>query len=277
MAREPLDVETLRATLLRPSGLVSSLDVVAETTSTNADLLAAAGAGRPSGQLLVADFQSAGRGRFDRVWTSPPRAGLIFSLLVRPDVSRARWGWLPLMTGLAARAAVLAGLPGSAVPGSIGDDVRLKWPNDLLLGPDAGKAAGILVQATADAAVIGVGLNVDHTRVELPTEQATSLQLVFGGAAPSRSALLVAFINEFESRYSAWTMAAGDAEASGLRAEYLAACDTIGREVRVEGRDGDVEGRAESIDVDGSLLLQTGHGARTLSAGDVVHLRPIGR
>ncbi|MCW2527709.1 MAG: biotin/acetyl-CoA-carboxylase ligase [Pseudonocardiales bacterium] len=277
MTRDPLDAEALRAALLGSSKLVSSVDVVEETTSTNADLLVAAGTGGQSGQILVAEFQSAGRGRFDRIWTSPPRAGLTFSLLLRPEVPRARWGWLPLLTGLALRGAVLAGLPGSAVPGSIGDDVRLKWPNDLLLGPDAGKAAGILVQATADAAVVGVGVNVDHTRDELPTEQATSLHLVFGGAAPSRSALLVDFMTEFETRYAAWSEAAGDADASGLRREYLAACDTIGRAVRVERPDGDLDGRADSVDADGSLVLLTADGARTLSAGDVVHLRPAGR
>ena len=129
-----------------------------ETSSTNADLLATARE-RADRQVLVAEQQTSGRGRLDRVWTSPPRAGLLFSMLVRPRAPIAEWGWLPLLTGVALAEAVqdVAGLA-----------CALKWPNDLLLGEQRRKAAGILVQSTEDAVVIGIGLNVSTTLDELP-------------------------------------------------------------------------------------------------------------
>ena len=264
-----LDTAALRSRLIRPGGFVTALDVVEQTSSTNEDLLIAARSGAGEGTVRVAEFQSAGRGRFDRVWTSPPRAGLTVSVLVRPDVvPRSRWGWLPLLTGLSVRAAVQATLPEP-----FAGHVRLKWPNDLLLAPDGRKVAGILVQAASDAAVIGIGINVDHAADELPSGQATSLRLAFADAAPSRSALLVAVLSELEERYTRWRAAEGDAETCGLHAQYQSGCDTLARAVRVERGDGDLQGTATSIDASGSLVLETRDGSRTLSAGDVVHLR----
>jgi len=137
-ARPPLDAARLRASLRPPFTVI---DVVDETTSTNLDLLAA-----PAGRVLAAEFQRAGRGRLDRVWSSPPRAGLLFSAVVAPSVPPSRWGWLPLLTGVAVCDAV-ATVTGLAV--------ALKWPNDVLIGDR--KLAGILVQATATTAVIGSG------------------------------------------------------------------------------------------------------------------------
>ena len=101
--------------------------MTAVTGSTNADLLARAAAGEPEGAVLAAEHQSAGRGRLGRTWTSPPRAALTFSVLLRPSsVPRARLGWLPLLAGVAVAAAVRAV---AAV------DAQLKWPNDVLAGP----------------------------------------------------------------------------------------------------------------------------------------------
>src|SRR5262249_5320177 len=142
------------------------VEVVEEIASTNTDLLAASGA--PDRSVLAAEHQTAGRGRFDRSWTSPPRAGLTFSVLLRPAVPAPLWGWLPLLAGLALRGA----LPATAhVPTS------LKWPNDLLATQDGRKLAGILVQTSGDAVVVGMGVNVDTTADELPDGAATSLAL----------------------------------------------------------------------------------------------------
>jgi BirA family biotin operon repressor/biotin-[acetyl-CoA-carboxylase] ligase len=279
--RAPLDEAALRERLTG-ARLVTGVRVVAETASTNADLLAAAGRGEPSGSVLVAEYQNAGRGRFDRTWTVPPGAGLLFSVLIRSDVDPARWGWLPLLTGLAVRAAVAGHVEpdrppaaeSAADPPQPAGSVRLKWPNDLLLGPTRRKGAGILVQASGPVAVIGVGLNVDQTADELPVETATSLRLEYGVAAPRRAELLVSILDELEIRYLAWTGADGDADISGLADEYRRFCDTIGTSVRVDRAGGPVAGTARGIDRDGAIVVDTGGGTVVLSAGDVVHLRP---
>lgn len=241
----------------------SGIEIVDATESTNADLIAAAPTSA-AGAVLVAEYQRTGRGRLDRRWTSPPRAGLTFSVLLRPSAPASLWGWLPLLTGVAVRDAVaeLTGL-----------DAALKWPNDLLLGGAQRKAAGILAQVVGDAAVVGVGLNVTTTAAELPVDTATSLAIE-GAAAPDRTGLLVAILAGLGSRYTQWDAARGDAEASGLAGDYRDRCATIGRDVIVSGTDsGSYEGTATDIDADGRLVLTSDGRQRLVAAGDVRHLR----
>jgi BirA family biotin operon repressor/biotin-[acetyl-CoA-carboxylase] ligase len=254
------------AGLLRPGGLWSRLDVVDETGSTNADLVAAGG---PDGAVLVAETQRAGRGRLDRTWISPPRAGLTFSVLLRPGpgVPPARWGWLPLLAGV-------------ALCGAVRDEAHLsaylKWPNDLLLGASRRKAAGILAQLTGDAVVLGVGLNVSNDRSELPHPEATSLRLEWppGAAARDRAALLRAVLDRFETEYAGWRNAGGDPVASGLLATYGGLCDTVGRRVRVLLPAGaEIVGVATGVDTEGRLVVATDEGPRAVAAGDIIHLR----
>lgn len=237
--------------------------VVASTGSTNADLMAAARAGVPEGRVLVAEAQTAGRGRLGRAWVAPAGTALTFSVLLRPiDVPPARWGWLPLLAGLA-----LA----QAVPEPSGPTVTLKWPNDLLAGDR--KVAGILVERVETpagaAAVVGFGVNVSTGAADLPVPTATSLALA-GAPAVERRTLLGATLHRLAGAYVAWRAAEGDADRAGLRAEYARRCATIGRVVRVELPGGQVvAGRAEGVDVDGRLVVD----GRALAAGDVVHVR----
>lgn len=243
---------------------------MAETGSTNADLLAAGQAGADGGLVLVADFQHGGRGRLDRTWTSPPRACLMFSVLVDCDpVPPARWSWLPLLSGLS----VL-----SAARSVAGVDAVLKWPNDLLIGPQRLKACGILVQAVPgrDQAVIGIGLNVTTTRAELPVPTSTSLALE-GAAMLSRTVLLDAILEGLTAGLTAWHGAGGDPESSGLGEQYRAACGTVGQAVRVsETAGGEWTGVATGVDADGRLEVVGDDGAqRAVGAGDVVHVRPV--
>lgn len=229
--------------------------VVDRTASTNADLLVAAAAGAAEGAVLVAQYQSGGRGRLDRSWVSPPGAGLTFSMLLRPRPPAPTWGWLPLITGL-------------ALVHAVGGDARLKWPNDLLLGPEGGKAAGILAQATGTAAVIGVGLNVSTTRDELPVETATSLRLA-GHAELDRAVLLRGFLSRFGELYDAWQR-----DGAAVAAGYRAACATIGSMVSVQLADRVVLGEAVGVDDDGQLVLQSAGGSQLrVAAGDVTHVR----
>jgi BirA family transcriptional regulator, biotin operon repressor / biotin---[acetyl-CoA-carboxylase] ligase len=266
--------------------------VIDVTGSTNADLMARAARGEPEGLVLAAEGQSAGRGRLGRAWTSPPRAALTFSVLLRPDaVPRARLGWLPLLAGVAVAAAVRAV---AAV------DARLKWPNDVLVGPadtlagGSGPAAaggqvgtvvpprklsGILAEAVGEAVVVGIGVNVSTGPAELPPPgpgglAATSLAIE-RAASTDRAALLAEILAGLEGRYRAWGQVFGDTERSGLRAEYTGLCATLGRRVRVELPGGRLlDGLASDLDADGRLLVSVPPDPDLpVAAGDIVHLR----
>jgi BirA family biotin operon repressor/biotin-[acetyl-CoA-carboxylase] ligase len=164
----------------------------------------------------------------------------------------------------------------SALVAQAAVQARLKWPNDVLAdGPDGGKLAGILAEQAGGAIVVGVGLNVTASRPDLPSGGATSL-LLAGGTNLDRHEILTAVLRELELWYLRWTGAPepGDAEASGLRAAYLRACSTVGRDVRVELPGGGVlTGQAKDVDNAGRLVVSASDGVRAVSAGDVVHVR----
>ena len=260
--RPPLDGPGLAVALTRESRLWRTLEVVEEVGSTNAVLAARAADDAPEGAVLVAEHQAAGRGRLDRTWTSPPRAGLTVSVLLRPDVPAARRGWLPLLTGIALAEAV----------GEVtGVRTSLKWPNDLL-AVDGTKLAGILAEATGGAVVVGTGLNVSTTAEELP-DTGTSLSRVTG-ATVDRAPVLLAFLRAVERRYRRWTAALGDPVASGLASDYLAWSSTVGTQVVVGLPDGStLEGTATAVDWDGRLVVDTDQGRVDLASGDVRHVR----
>jgi len=240
------------------AGTVAEFEVVDESPSTNADLLARPTAPTPA--VLVAEFQSAGRGRLDRAWVSPPRAGLTLSVLLRPTVPISAWGWLPLLAGV-------------ALVDAVGPPARLKWPNDLLL--DDRKAGGILVQADGDVAVVGIGVNVSNTEAELPSAAATSIGLALGRPV-DRTDLLLALLTGLLGRYGAWSAAGGDAERCGLRRAYLDACASLGQRVAVSSvvhGGGRLVGTATDVDVLGRLVLTGAFGTTAVSAGDVAHVR----
>jgi BirA family biotin operon repressor/biotin-[acetyl-CoA-carboxylase] ligase len=267
LGRPPLHLPSLRRAVIHPGSFWRVIDVVESTGSTNADLAAAARAGAPDGAVLVAEAQDAGRGRQDRVWVSPPRAGLTFSVLLRPSgVPQYRWGWLPLLAGVALTRAV----------GRLGEvDAWLKWPNDLLLGPRRRKAAGLLAEVADGGVVVGIGLNVTTTAEELPREDATSL-LLESAACTDRGPLLRAVLRELGHDYVAWRDAGGDPDASGLRRVYAESCDTVGRQVKVLlPGEAVLAGEAVDIDADGRLIVRPDGGAPAVSvaAGDVVHVR----
>ncbi len=156
-----------------------------------------------------------------------------------------------------------------------GADAVLKWPNDLLLGPDRRKGAGTLAEVIGDAVVLGMGLNV----LPLPDD----VPLGPGGLAPTsladagattldRTEIAVRLLTELDTLEAAWRAAGGDPVAGG-HDSYLACCATIGRRVRVELPDRELVGEATGVASDGSLLVTGDDGAaHQISAGDVVHL-----
>src|SRR4051794_14884501 len=255
MDRPPLDVAALREAL---GDRWARIDVIDETASTNADLIADASA--PDRTLLAAEDQTAGRGRLDRTWVTPPRAGLTASFLFRPKTPVSTWGWLPLIAGLAVRWAVSETF------------TTLKWPNDLL-DPQGRKLAGILAQTTGDAVVIGVGLNVTTTAEELPVETANSM-LLCGAENLDRTRILTDLARNLDHRMAQWEDVNGDAVACGLAADYAAACATLGQAVRISTlAGGDITGHAVQIASDGRLLVDVDGELTAVGAGDVQHLR----
>lgn len=241
------------------------LEVAEQSPSTNADVAERFRGGEPEGLVLVAEHQTAGRGRLGREWVTPPRSSLTVSFLLVPDANLAgtgpeRWPWLPLLTGIAAAAAVRR---------VSGVEVDLKWPNDVLA--DGRKLGGILLERVehdgAAAAVVGIGINCSQSAAELPVPEATSLALV-SGTTVDRTALLGALVEELGSRYDAWCSGAD------LRLDYLELCATPGQDVRVAVPGGEVVGRATDVDPSGRLVVRTERGEEHLGAGDVVHVRP---
>ena len=264
--REPLDRERLAA--LDPD-LVPGVrvEVVDEVASTNAEVARRALEGAPEGLVVVAEHQSAARGRLDRRWEAPAGSSLLLSVLLRPTAPTRSWPWLPLLTGYAVDKTLKAH----------GYDAGVKWPNDVLIG--GRKVAGILVERletpTGPAAVVGIGLNVSLTEDELPVPTATSLALA-SGRAPERTGLLVDLLSGLREAYDAW-QAGGDLGGMRLLESYSAACVTLGVEVRVDLPGGEVlRGTAVEIAPGGRLVVEGPQGRTPVGAGDVVHVRPTG-
>jgi BirA family transcriptional regulator, biotin operon repressor / biotin---[acetyl-CoA-carboxylase] ligase len=273
----------LRGTVLRQglSGFFTEVRVVPQTASTNADVAAAARSGVAEGLVLIAESQTAGRGRLDRRWEAPPRSAITLSVLLRPDIAPARMGWLPLLAGVA----LVEGIERVT-----GVDAALKWPNDLLVrakgeGGEYGKCAGILAEVVGaepgvvpgPGVVVGIGLNVSQRADELPAPVSgpppTSLALS-GAESTDREALVLAVLGRLADWYRVWYAADGHAAACGLLTAYRDYCVTLGREVSVSmPGGGTIDGSASDIDADGRLLVVTDDGVRPLAAGDVRHVR----
>lgn len=270
MTENNLDVLVLREQLLAPNGPYASVDVVASTGSTNADLADAAAQGAADRSVLVAEQQTAGRGRRARAWVSPAGSGVYLSVLVRPtSVPAARLGTLGMVAGLALM---------HAATETAGIDATLKWPNDLLVGADRRKGAGVLSEALPDGAVVGVGVNVgplpDGAEPGAGGLPAGSFAEA-GARVTDRTALTASFLRAFDEFESSWRLHDGDVLRSGVLAGYRDACGTIGQRVRAELPDGkSVVGVGVDVDEDGRLMIKLDDGTpTTVSAADIVHLR----
>jgi BirA family biotin operon repressor/biotin-[acetyl-CoA-carboxylase] ligase len=233
-----------------------------EVDSTNAHLRREARLGAPEGMVAVADHQSAGRGRMERRWESPPGTSLLVSVLFRPDFDPAE---LHLCTAAMALAAA------EACRKVAGVGPVLKWPNDLLVGE--AKLAGVLAEAELDgpgacAVVVGMGLNVDWPG---PAGAAATCLRDLSAAPVDRRLMLDGLLEALSVRRSLLDSAPGRRE---VAAEFRSRCSTLGRRVRVELMAEAVVGVAHEIDDAGRLVVQTPAGRRTVSAGDVIHLRP---
>lgn len=278
--------------------LVPGLIYRHEVGSTNAELVrlasGASAAEWPNLSVLVTDNQTAGRGRLDRSWVTSAGKALAISVLLRPlDPAGAglevnRYGWFPLIAGLAMSRAVTSASQAAAIDSSIRGvidghvdnvidelEVGLKWPNDVLIGGK--KVSGILCELLPDATgvVIGAGINLTQSADELPTPTSTSL-MASGVFGTSPDAILAAYLAELIELCDLFTRSGGDAQASGIRDAVTDACDTLGRDVRVHLPAGDeLLGTAADIDVDGQIVINRSSDGQlvTVAAGDVAHLR----
>lgn len=222
---------------------------VAETGSTNADILA--DAAHPHAAVIVADYQDAGRGRMSRHWVAPAGSSLALSAGWRVPAAQTGTIWaIPLAVGLALT---------DVIPGA-----ELKWPNDVLLAGK--KVCGILCEAETHAAgayvAIGIGTNVSLTREQLPVPHATSLELE--GITVDKESYIAALLDALAARLQQWSTDLG-----ALLADYRAHCSTIGKQVRVDTPAGPVTGTATGVDDSGNLVV----GGTHIAAGDVHHVR----
>jgi BirA family biotin operon repressor/biotin-[acetyl-CoA-carboxylase] ligase len=204
------------------------------------------------GALVVTDHQTAGRGRLGRSWEAPPGAALLFSLLLRPPPER-QVPELSLVAGIAVA---------DTLERELGLSIQLKWPNDVMLRRK--KVAGCLAEARDEAVVLGIGVNVNQTREELP-EGAGSLRTLTGREW-DREALLAGLLEDLGSRYAAWRSAGLDGVYEGLGPrDFLR-----GRRVSVNG----TTGVATMINREGRLEIQVGHGnVVTVESGEVLYDR----
>ena len=233
-----------------------------ELPSTNTALVEEARGGAPEGLVLVADHQTAGRGRLGRVWSAEPGTALLVSVLLRPPLPLDEIPLVLMAAGLAAC---------DGVEGAAGFRPQLKWPNDLVVSDR--KLAGLLSEAAGGEPAVILGLGVNVAAGAYPPElsaDAISCEEV-ASAAVDRAELLVGFLTALESRYAAvLTGKRGDT----LRA-YRADSATLGRRVRVDLTAGDsLEGRATRLADDGQLVVTDDKGTEhSVNVGDVKHLR----
>ena len=258
---EPLEVKWVEA-LLTTAYVGRALAYYPLIDSTNRVAKELAEQSTPDGTLVIADAQSAGRGRLGRQWISPPNANLLMSLVFYP----------PLLPGQAQRMTTVCALAAAdGIARATGLQAQLKWPNDILLG--GVKAGGILTELGLRGealayTVVGIGLNVNLERDQLPAELvsiATSIAQELGHPT-RREPLLAAILGSIEERYE--RLKAGDSPMG----EWAARLATLGQQVQVSDAHGEwrVEGVAEAVDEDGALLLRLADGSqRRILVGDV--------
>ncbi len=249
---------------------------LAETGSTNADLLERARAGAPEGTVILAERQTAGRGRLGRLWLDHPSGSVLCSMLFRPQLAREKWHLAGWVVALAAA---------DAVREAAGVDCACKWPNDLVAGAEERKVAGVLGEvAPGDpgALVVGIGINC-RWPAEFPPPGLSDAALIavsaisldrLAGRPVEPDAVALPMLGGVARRWDELRHDAG-AEAA-LRSEYRNRCATLGRLVLVQLPDEELVGRALDVDDSGCLLLDVGTCLRTVAAGDVVHVRPGG-
>jgi BirA family biotin operon repressor/biotin-[acetyl-CoA-carboxylase] ligase len=252
------------APLLATRELGRTLHAFETLGSTNTEAWSRAQAGAATGEIVIADHQSGGKGRRGRTWISPRGLDLAFSVILRPDVPPARASELTLLAAVAVADTL----------GEAGATATIKWPNDVQL--DGKKVAGILTELSSDTervhfVVLGVGVNLNAGPQDFPPEvaaTATSLRLARGQRVP-RALFTAALWTRLEDWLDRWA----DEGFGPVREAWRARASLLGQEVLVKGEASELKGIAEDIDDTGALLVRAGGTLHRVLAGDVEQLR----
>jgi len=213
------------------------------------------GEGSPEGALALCDEQTAGRGRLGRSWSAPPGTAILFSLLLRPPADRVV-SELSLVAGTAVA---------EAIEGAVGLAVQVKWPNDVML--NRRKVAGILSEASSGAVIVGIGVNVNQERGDLPDDTIVPAGSLYtsDGIKRDRAPLLTAILERLESNYDAWLE-------RGLDGVY----DSLGSRDFLRGRRISLDGESGigvKIDRNGRFLVDVGGEQRAVESGEILFER----
>jgi BirA family biotin operon repressor/biotin-[acetyl-CoA-carboxylase] ligase len=237
-----------------------------ETGSTNDEAFSLGIAGAPQGTVVIADSQTKGKGRMQRLWHSPKNSNIYTSVILRPKIQLSKASQIPIVAGVAVAEVLETYCP---------DKVRLKWPNDVLI--DGKKVCGILAQmkTSADAVdfvVLGIGINVNVSREQFPRdiqEIATSLAIETGREI-SRLELIISLYENLEKCYKKLLQKGF----GPIKEKWLDLAPMVGQTVAVIFKDEAIEGKATGIDDDGSLILLTeGMKEIKVSAGDATIIK----
>lgn len=252
-----MEEELLRAALdpvvinsaITPYWRVSVVELTASTQGDLAQLVRAQGA--QVGDVIAAEFQTAGRGRLERSFEAPAKTALLFSFYIKPIRNREEWGWISLIAGY-------------CVASTLHEfGATIKWPNDILIGNK--KVSGLIAEIVGDGVVVGIGINVGMKQSELPVETATSL-LIEGAEKINRDHILISFLQSFHKHFQNWDQ--GNDE---IQAYYSDLSSTLGQNVRIEYPGGETQtGQVTGFSRLGALILD---GHIHVQAADVVHLR----
>jgi len=228
------------------------VSVVELTSTTQGDLVQRVRDGHALvGDVITAEFQTAGRGRLYRTFEAPKGTALLFSFYIEPQRNRDDWGWIPLIAGYSVAKTLHA------------FHATVKWPNDILINNR--KVSGLIAEVVGNGVVIGIGINVGMDEDQLPVQTATSL-LIEGGVDLTRDEILCEVLEEFEEHFVQW-----DQGIDEVQPLYKHLSATLGKEVRVEYPGGATHlAVAESISDTGSLILDDG---THVQSADVIHLR----
>jgi BirA family biotin operon repressor/biotin-[acetyl-CoA-carboxylase] ligase len=256
------------ATALPPSRFSARVHYLSRVDSTNSAARRLGRQGAPDGTLVIAEEQTAGRGRRERAWVSPPGAGLYASLLLRPPFPALESGAaVQLVAGIAVAELLSGMLPHRPV---------LRWPNDCYVREH--KIAGVLVEAESsgdgfDFLVCGIGVNVNHDAGDFPAtlqDTATSMRLQVGHEL-SRLKVLAGLLSAFDTWEAAWRRHG----LAPVRERWLELSpETVSGKVSVQTESGLLEGDADGLDVDGRLRVRATDGLHCVTVGEVVRLRP---
>jgi len=258
--RAPLDAQLLKQELLLRQCLWQNAVIKDEVKSTNDIARELVTSNIEEGTFVLANFQTNGRGRQNRSWEAPKNSSIFISIVLKPN-SEKNLGWIPLLVGLALHKALEA---------ETRKDIKIKWPNDLVLVENSQefKFTGILVERIKNQVIVGVGINFDQEKEELPVSNASSLKQILQSSMTKES-VIASFLTELSARWLEENNASTWPTPSLVR-DYKTNCITLNKKIAAQLPGGEVI-NAQVVDISqtGELVVKTDDGTRSLSSADI--------